>query len=234
MKLAAKLCLYGLGESLYSAAGRYGEDIEGFRKYLHAWRNVLERTLRYDPKGFLGRKHRTLANAIPPDFPDPAVVLAYTSPLVTGVPTSTSYTRKAMDLRRLGLFCKYSFSFGGWEPTLAKLEKNLVSATITEALQQISRDKKFPRYLTGFIEIVGSRTRHGNLQFQVRTNCRLMVDLLHSGYNSMFITDLEDEREIMRRAWVHGYLLAYSHPRIVAQYYDMKNKQNPFQIDEVN
>jgi len=113
-----------------------------------------------------------------------------------------------------------------------RLVENLFSAIVTEALQQHARDKLFPRYLTGFINILKTRSHCGIVQFRLRIDCRVVIDLLHSGFDPAFITDMDDEHEVMRDVWVHGYLLAYSQPQLVAQYYAASQKPNPFETNE--
>ena len=97
-----------------------------------------------------------------------------------------------MDLRRIGRICRYSFSFGDWASTRAKLEEKIFNAATTEALQQIARNREFPRYRTGHWDVVKTRTRIGIVQFCLRTNCRLMVDAFHSGFDNSFITNHND------------------------------------------
>jgi len=133
-----------------------------------------------------------------------------------------------MDLQRLGIYCQHRFSFGGWQQTLKKLEEGIFTAVVTEALQQIAHDKEFPCFLTGYIEIIRTRTRNSVLQFCVRVDCRVIIDTFHQGFDTGFAISINDELELFREVWIHGYLLVFSHPRLVSQYYKSINRTNLF------
>lgn len=189
----------------------------------------LKKALNDDRRGFLGERHPAIARRIGPEFPNPDVVLAYTNPRLLPRSTKADFTRKEMDVYRIGVFCQHRFSFGGWKLTLDKLEDSLYTAVVTEALQQFARNKEFPRFLTGHFDIVKRSTRKGCLHFCLQLDCRIIVDTFHQGFDSGFAIDLEDESERAQRVWVHAYALAHSHHWRVADYFEAKRRPNPLQ-----
>ncbi|KAF9223262.1 PIN domain-like protein, partial [Gyrodon lividus] len=78
---ALQLAKYGLRDDLLRVAKDV--TIGDLASYAKTWANELCLTLVQDPLGHLGWQCQSIADAIPMDFPDPAVILAYTSPITS-------------------------------------------------------------------------------------------------------------------------------------------------------
>lgn len=224
--LASKLCHYGFGDSLFAAAVQHGVDSDEFMDFLVGWREDLKNALRKDPSNLLKSKQQAVASRVGENFPDLATLFLYTNPTISPPSGSFDFTRKALDLRRIGAFGRHTFAYRSWALALEKFERTIFSVVVAEALQQIARDAKFPRDLTGYFDLVKTRRRAGAIQFCVQVDCRLIISALQSGYDG---TVTPNNREQNRRIWVHGFLLARSHPHLVSQYYRTKRVPNPFQ-----
>lgn len=209
----------------------YWSDMDEFEAFLAGWREDLTNALREDPQNYLKVKHPTIASHVSQKFPDPAIVFLYANPVASPPSEPFSFTRKAPDLRRMGSIDRQAFAYQSWSLALEEFECSVFPAVLAEALQQIARDGSFPRFLTGYI--VRTQQRGGAIQFLVRTDCRLFVNSLRSGYDERFLPNHRSSKEQSRNMWVHGVLLALSHHQLVVEYYRTKQNPNPFKNDRV-
>ena len=132
--VALRLTRYDdLANTLYSAttSGATNEDL---KTILLSWSRRLSDCLRYDPEGHLGRRYPTLAGSVPLTFPDPAILHAYTHPVVSAAPPYATLgfdTRPPrVDVQKLTQLCEVYFGFGTPHGIVTTFEKNTWQAIL--------------------------------------------------------------------------------------------------------
>ncbi|GBE88123.1 Flap endonuclease GEN 1 [Sparassis crispa] len=106
--------LLGCGSSIAVGLARYGL---GQAHFLRSWRDELVFYLQMDPSGYLGQRHKKLADNVPCNFPDPTVVRALAYPVVSvgfyGPYGAARFCRDSnIDVSHLAELCTRYFTWG--------------------------------------------------------------------------------------------------------------------------
>ncbi|KAG6845496.1 hypothetical protein H0H87_008393 [Tephrocybe sp. NHM501043] len=133
----------GFGDTLFQAANNMTRD--QLKTFLIAWRHELCHELRTNSKGYIGRKHPSLANSVPSEFPDIDVLLSYTNPI-----TSESMGRtennlrltwsKEPDLGKLAATCEFYFEWGYKEAIIKRFRTVVWHSAVLRILRRAVLD----------------------------------------------------------------------------------------------
>ncbi|CAA7266506.1 unnamed protein product [Cyclocybe aegerita] len=115
LSTAQALARCGFGDELLKAACILNED--RLKCFLVYWRLVLQKELATNSKNMLGSCQPTLAAAIPPAFPNPAILKLYTNPITSSsigfsLPNTKSWVGREPFIHELAQFCSDYF---GWK-----------------------------------------------------------------------------------------------------------------------
>ncbi|KAI0040641.1 hypothetical protein FA95DRAFT_1599352 [Auriscalpium vulgare] len=115
----------GFGNTLLDIYGRREE--QDIRPLLSQWRDSVRDELRSNSKGFLSKRHPSLA--LPPNFPPMEVLENYLFPKTSeasGGRSSGVRDNAEMSLPRLAAFCETHFSEWGYEAAILKRFRSLM------------------------------------------------------------------------------------------------------------
>ena len=139
--IAHKLAQYGLGDTLLHAANTL-PLLESVSTFLVNWRTELCRVLTSDPLGILQCKYCDLAHDIwgMTDFPDPAVIAGYLSPLTSWSKDKPDFSNLVTscqpDLTAISRFCVQCFSWSA--EVILKWLGGVWTAVVVQALCRVS------------------------------------------------------------------------------------------------
>ncbi|KAI6149143.1 PIN domain-like protein [Pisolithus tinctorius] len=139
--VARRLVDYGFGRTLLEAA--ISLQFVEFMEFVAKWRDNVCEVLRTDPQHFLGRRYHELARIIKEErfeFPDPAILAMYLSPLTSwsddGHSPITCVTSRQPNLTALAAFCSQRL---GWPPdTVQSALMDACAGAAMRALLQVS------------------------------------------------------------------------------------------------
>ncbi|KAF4586433.1 XPG/Rad2 endonuclease [Pleurotus pulmonarius] len=121
----------GLGDDLLTASNTL--VTHSLASFLSDWRLRLQAELQHDVSGMLHRHYAQLADAIPPDFPNPDIIQLYTRPLTSATHNMAipyqGWILRQPDIKCIVALCELHF---GWD-SLPVLEKRL-GARLLEGL----------------------------------------------------------------------------------------------------
>jgi hypothetical protein len=139
MAIAAGLAPSGLGDLLLTAAQTLSPP--QLDDYLVVWRSMLRQELATNASGGLGRTYAKLSGAIPDDFPNPVVLLRYTSPLTTWSnghePDLPDLQPRHPDIPRLVTICRRRFTWGTRDGIQIKFSNILWDAVCAHLLRKV-------------------------------------------------------------------------------------------------
>ncbi|KAI0742733.1 PIN domain-like protein, partial [Daedaleopsis nitida] len=129
----------GFGDTLLNAARTLSRD--GLEDFLVGWRQDIRNELRTNSSGRLQRKSPSLAKAIPEDFPNIDVLLAYTNPVTSeakgpGHKNAVVDWDKEPDLGRIAGLCEMYFEWGVKEIIIKRFRNVLWPSAVLRILRR--------------------------------------------------------------------------------------------------